>query len=257
MTNPTTNPSDTALEAVIDSHQYSIASRLEISQILRAIMRNAGLITASVDGGGDFFLTSIVRVDNEAGYLMLECERHGEYVERVLGKQHLLCSTTLDKIKIQFVCEGIELAVCDGRDAFKARLPQELLRLQRREYFRMATPIAKPVKCTLSLPDSDVRASVELSLIDISCGGLAALTPQEIFVPELGACYDCVLHLPGTAALRTQVQARNAYMMKLPSGKITQRSGFAFVNLRESMLSTIQRYIMGLERQRNTRLVSV
>jgi c-di-GMP-binding flagellar brake protein YcgR len=66
-----------------------------------------------------------------------------------------------------------------------------------------------------------------------------------------------VLHLPGTAALRTRVQARNAYMMKLANGKITQRSGFAFVNLRESMLSTIQRYIMSLERQRKNGFANV
>jgi c-di-GMP-binding flagellar brake protein YcgR len=241
----------------IDYHQYSIASRLEISQILRAIMRNAGLITASVGGGGDFFLTSIVKVDDEAGYLMLECERQGKHVGRVLGKQHLLCSTSLDKIKIQFVCEGIEVAQCDGRDAFKAPLPDELLRLQRREYFRMSTPIANPVKCTLSLPHNETRATVELSLIDISCGGMAVMTPHELFTPELGATYDCVLHLPGTTALRTRVQARNAYMMTLANGKITQRSGFAFVNLRESMLSVIQRYIMGLERQRKTGLASI
>ena len=256
MPNPSAAAVDTPLDNEIDYHQYSIASRLEISQILRAIMRHAGLITASI-GGEDFFLTSIVRVDDEAGYLMLECERRGKHVEEVLSKQHLLCSTSLDKIKIQFVCEGFELAVCDGRDAYKTPLPQELLRLQRREYFRMPTPVAHPVKCTISLPRDDSHATIELSLIDISCGGIAVLTPQELFTPELGASYDCVLHLPGTAALRTRVQARNAYMMKLANGKITQRSGFAFVNLRESMLSTIQRYIMSLERQRKNGFANV
>jgi c-di-GMP-binding flagellar brake protein YcgR len=256
MPNSSAKPIDTSVDAAIDYHQYSIASRLEISQILRAIMRNAGLITASV-GGSEFFLTSIVRVDDEAGYMMLECERGGKHVGRVLDKQHLLCSTSLDKIKIQFVCAGIEATQCDGRDAFKAPLPVELLRLQRREYFRMTTPIANPVKCTLSLPHNDTRATVELSLIDISCGGIAVMTPHELFSPELGATYDCVLHLPGTTALRTRAQARNAYMMKLANGKITQRTGFAFVNLRESMLSVIQRYIMGLERQRKNGLTSI
>jgi c-di-GMP-binding flagellar brake protein YcgR len=95
-----------------------------------------------------------------------------------------------------------------------------------------------------------MRASVELSLIDISCGGIAVLTPPELFRPELGACYDCTIHLPGATALRTRVQARNAFMMTLASGKSAQRAGFAFVDLRESMLATIQRYIMGLERKR-------
>ena len=94
-----------------------------------------------------------------------------------------------------------------------------------------------------------------MSLVDISCGGIAVLTPPELFTPELGANYDCALHLPGSAALRTQVQARNAFMMRLANGKVAQRSGFAFVNLRESMLATVHRYIMVLERQRKTQAV--
>ncbi len=249
---PTTTATALNTDSAADYHQYAIASRLEISQILRAVMRHAALITASV-GGEDFFLTSLVRVDDEAGYLMLECDRNGKHMERVLAKQRLLCSTTLDKIKIQFVCTDIETATCDGRDAFRAALPQELLRLQRREYFRVPTPIIAPVKCTISIPQSDARATVELSLIDISCGGIAVLTPHELFTPELGAYYDCTIHMPGAAAMRTRVQARNAFMMKLANGKVAQRSGFAFVDLRESMLATIQRYIMGLERQRKDR----
>lgn len=252
MSNLAAIPSDNFPSAEIDYHQYSIASALEISQILHAIMRHSGLITATV-GGDEFFLTSIVRIDDDAGYLMLECERDGRHAERVLRRQRLLCSTTLDKIKIQFVCQGIELERCDGFDVFKAALPQDLLRLQRRENFRMATPILSPTKCTLSVPHDDKRKTVDLSLIDISCGGIAALTPPELFTPELGATYECALHLPGSAALRTQAQARNAFMMRLANGKVAQRSGFAFVNLRESMLATIHRYIMVLERQRKTR----
>jgi c-di-GMP-binding flagellar brake protein YcgR len=236
-----------------DYHQYAVASSLEISQLLRAIMRQAGLITATT-GGDDFFLTSIVAIDDDEGCLMLECERNGRHVERVLAKQRLLCSTTLDKIKIQFVCKRIEVAECDGRDAFKCALPQELSRLQRREYYRISTPIMAPVKCTLVLPPGAPRATVDLNLIDISCGGIAVLTPPELFTPELGSDYDCTIHLPGGAPIRTRIQARNAYIMKLPNGKGAQRSGFAFLNLRENLLSTIQRYIMGLERQSKLRL---
>ncbi len=249
MSDTLANNAAPATSSALDYHQYSVGSRLEISQILRAIMRSNGLITASV-GGDDFFLTSIVSIDDESGHLMLECDREGRHAQRVLAKQRLLCNTTLDKIKIQFVCQQIEMALCEGRDAFKAALPQDLVRLQRRENYRVPTPIAAPVKCTLTLPPGAPQATASLSLVDISCGGMAVVTPQDLFTPELGTVYECTLHLPGTTALRVQVQARNACVSKLPNGKAAQRSGLAFINLRESMLSTIQRYIMGLERQR-------
>ena len=39
-------------------------------------------------------------------------------------------------------------------------------------------------------------------------------------------------------------------MITLANGKTSQRSGFAFVRPAESLLATIQRYIMNLERVR-------
>lgn len=243
---------DAELSAAQDYHQYAIASRLEIRQLLDAIARQSALITASV-GGDDFFLTSIVAVDATADFLLLECGRQSEQAQRVLKKRRLLCSTSLDKIKIQFFCEHIEPAVFQGRDAFKAALPQELMRLQRREYFRAATPLATPVRCTISARPDDAASAVTLSLLDISCGGIAVLTPPALFAPDLGMQYACAIHLTGTAPLHTQVEARNAFVVKLANGKTTQRSGFAFVDLTESKLATVQRYIMGLERARRSR----
>ncbi len=244
--------SDIDTSTGVDYEQYAIGSQLEISQILKGVMRHAGLITAAV-GGDDFFLTTILAVDDEAGTLMLECQHDARHVARMLKRQRLLCNTTLDKVRIQFICDTLSLAMSNNQEALRTALPRDLIRLQRRENYRIATPIAKPVKCTISIPRGHSRASVDLNLLDISCGGISVLTPADLFTPELGACYDCAIHLPGATALRTRVQARNAFMSQLANGKIAQRSGFMFVDLRENMLAAIQRYIMSLERQRNLR----
>jgi c-di-GMP-binding flagellar brake protein YcgR len=239
-----------------DYHQYAIASRIEINQLLHGIMRQTALVTASV-GNDDSFLTTIVAIDEDEECLLLERARQSDQAQRVLKKQRLLCSTSLDKVKIQFVCEEIEAVEYEGSPAFRSALPQEMMRLQRREYYRMAIPASAPVKCTLSAVDGDSSAVVQLNLLDISCGGFAVLTPPEMFSPELGAHYACTIQLPGISALRAKVQARNGFMLKLANGKPTQRSGFAFVNLPESMLSSIQRYIMNVERDRRTRAARV
>jgi c-di-GMP-binding flagellar brake protein YcgR len=255
---PSQSATKAAAEPVTESdyHQYGIGSRIEISQLLHAIMRQTTLITASV-GNDDFFLTTIIAIDDEDGYLLFESGRQTEQAQRVLKKQRLLCSTSLDKVKIQFVCEDIEAVEYEGHAAFKCALPREMMRLQRREYYRMAIPMGAPVKCTLSAVDGDGTAAVQLNLLDISCGGIAMLTPPDMFSPELGTQYACTIHLPGVPALRTRVQARNGFMLKLANGKLTQRSGFAFVKLPESMLAAIQRYIMNIERERRTRAARV
>ena len=247
-----TDPGAAPGAASNDYHQYVIGSRIEITQLLHGIMRQTALVSASV-GNDDSFLTTIVAIDDQEGYLLLERARATEQARRVLSKQRLLCSTSLDKVKIQFVCEDIEEAEFERHPVFKLALPHELMRLQRREYYRMPIPLSIPVKCALSSVDGDTTAAVQLNLLDISCGGIAVLTPPEMFSPELGKHYACALHLPGIPALRTQVQARNGFMQKMANGKPMQRSGFQFVSLSQSMLSQIQRYIMNVERDRRTR----
>lgn len=232
-------------------NEYTVASRLEITQILSAIMRRSALITASADGDG-FFLTSIVAIDEENDALLIECGRQQQQIDLILKKQRLMCTTALDKVKIQFLCEGIEVAG-DGREAcFKMHLPREMLRLQRREHFRMGIPLSAAVKCTITAlaPAQASAAKFELSVHDISCGGIAVITPPDLFTPEMGVEYNALIALPGSSGVRALIQARNAFMITLANGKLTQRSGFAYVRPAESLLATIQRYIMNLEGMR-------
>jgi c-di-GMP-binding flagellar brake protein YcgR len=232
-----------------DHSQYTVGSRLEISQILTGIMRHGALVSAAI-GGTEFFLTSILAIDDEHDCLLLDCARDPRQNQHALNKRSLACSTALDKVRIEFTCDHVVAATHGGREAFQTRLPRKMMRLQRREYYRMPTPIVSPVKCTLTIAKSDASAKIDLNLHDISCGGIAVVTPAEIFTPVLGNEYGCTIHLPGASTVQTQVRACNAFPLKLANGKITQRSGFAFVTLPQGMLSAIQRYIMNLERQR-------
>lgn len=203
--------------------------------------------------GDEFFLTSLIAVNDDDDTILLECGRHDKLNNHVLHKQRLLCSTSLDKIKIQFTCRDIAQVEYEGQPAFRMSLPTDLLRLQRREFYRMTTPIVAPVKCALSVLRNDTPATIELNLVDISCGGIAVLTPADKFTPELGTNYGCTLRLPHSSALRCEVQARNAYMIRLANGKVSQRMGFAFIKMPESLHAAIQRYIMAMERERRMR----
>ncbi len=235
----------------IDHNQYTVASRLEITQILRSIMRQNALITAT-SGDDSFFLTSIVAVDEENDSLLIECARQQRQTAMILQQQRLMCSTALDKVKVEFTCEGIEVVGAEHDRAFKMPLPRSMVRLQRRENFRMGIPLSANVRCTISPLDQQPAqaARIELTVHDISCGGIAVMTPPALFTPELGGFYNIVIGLPGTGGVAAKVQARNAFAVTMANSKVTQRSGFAFVRPAESLLATIQRFIMNLERAR-------
>lgn len=241
------------LQEFDDNSQYSVASRLEIAQLLSALMKHKALVTAS-PGGEEFFLTSIVAVDAARDVLLLEASREQEQNAETLRRRHLLCGSSLDRIKIQFLCENIQVAPGAGGPVLKMPLPRQMLRLQRREHFRIGVPLSAGLACTITSLDSDAgQARVQLNVHEISCGGIAVVTPPELFSPELGRRYRCEIALPGGAAHVVEVEARNALRTTLPSGKPSQRAGFAFVAPTERLLAAVQRYIMGLERAQRAR----
>lgn len=230
---------------------YLVGSDLEILHILHAIMREAALITVSLDVN-DFFLTSLLAIDEDNDCMYLERARGRPELAKVVKNRRLSYGTSLDKVQIRFVCDGIEPALCNGIEAYRVPLPRELSRIQRREYYRVPTPIATPVKCRMSLDENAKDAAVELNICDISCGGIAVQSAPTLFTPEVGARYACTIFLPGTSGLRVSVQARNRFTNTLRNGTVTQRCGFTFLNPPENVLASIQRYIMTLERQRRS-----
>ena len=229
--------------------EYATQSRLEISQILQALARQAIQVTARV-GGDDFFLTSVLAVNEDTDHVLIESGRRNPHKERILAGQQISCATSLDRIKISFRLDSVALVTIDGEEAFQAPLPDELTRLQRREYYRMSPPLLKPIKCSISTTDADTQVTAELNLLDISCGGVALVTPPETFAVELGAIYECIINLPNGDPLKTEVRSRYSTKIVLPNNKNSQRSGFQFVALPEHSRAAIQRYLMHLQLER-------
>jgi c-di-GMP-binding flagellar brake protein YcgR len=95
----------------------------------------------------------------------------------LLAKQ-LLLTAAIDKVKVQFTLGKLSETQHAGLPAFSAALPDKLLRLQRRECFRLSTPITKPVKCIAMIKRADGSTFLlEASLLDISGGGIGLMAP--------------------------------------------------------------------------------
>jgi c-di-GMP-binding flagellar brake protein YcgR len=233
--------------------RFTVSSPLEIGQILQGLARRAVLLTADLDGGGGFFLTSLVAVDTVARQMWLDTAASPVQAERVLRASGMTCTGSLDKVQIQFACSGMAAAEYDGRPAFRVELPQSVSRLQRREHFRISTPVVSPLKCAVTVVRDGKPARLELVVADLSCGGLALIGPPGQFEPVAGESYPCSLAIPGSGALNTSIEVHHTHIVKGAHGKESCRAGFSFVNPPGPMVTAIQRYIMQLERERRAR----
>jgi c-di-GMP-binding flagellar brake protein YcgR len=241
-----------------DQSKYLIHSRLGIASILGTLHKAGSLVTAYFGSGNDFILTSIVAVKPEQNEVVMDYGADAAANQRALQARKITFVAAHERIKIQFVTASLRQVRFDGRDAFGMPLPAELLRLQRREYFRIATPLTRPLKCVIAPQGAPVRAPVrapaEVTIVDISCGGIAIIDSSEPADLEAGMCFrNCRILLPDIGTVTADMLIKSTFEVTLKNGARHKHAGCEFVDMPERNRALIQRYINKMERERKTR----
>ena len=245
------------LEQADDYSKYLLHSKSEILAVLRALIQKGSMITVHFDQGRSFLLTSIIALSADHREFILDIGSDDQMNRRALLADKLIFTTLIDKVKVQFSLNKLAQTQSDGRLAFLAKVPETLLRLQRREFFRLSTPVANPVKLctTITCADASVR-QIDLPLMDISGGGVGLIAPPdqaELFQrgDTLG---DCKIMLPDEGLLVATICVRNLFEVTTRTGSHFVRIGCEFIGLSASRLTLVQRYITRVERERKARL---
>lgn len=240
-----------------DWHNFEIGSRREIASLLRQIGEKNQLVRMLVRGEQDVCVTSILDMDDGAGTLLLDCSIDTAQNLRILATKRIRFETTLDKIRIVFVADNVESASYDGRPALRCAIPATLIRLQRREYYRMETPVASPIRVSIPLLMEGGGSAEAFTVADISVGGLALLDNKLLLNKQQGQkLTHCSIALPD-GVVSTTLVVRNATELTLLNGKSSRRIGCEFTDLSRASLSNVQRYITKLERERNARMAGL
>ena len=232
--------------------KYMLRNPAEVLALLRQMHAHVSQLTVFCNEGQDMLLTVLLEVTPD--HLILDVGADEELNRRIAAAERHYCIGQLDRVRIQFLLGRFERIAFEGRPAFLAALPKETLRLQRREYYRLPAPAARPLKCRLPLPlDDDSMKIVEALVLDISVGGVGLTLPFDEFALEVGqfipACrielsevgiIECALRVCQTGVSFTGSHSR-------------LRAGCEFVNLPGPQQTLIQRYIIKVERERKAR----
>ncbi|WP_305823525.1 flagellar brake protein [Massilia brevitalea] len=241
-----------------DWRDYEVRSRKEIIALLRQIGEKKQLIRMKIKGEADVCVTSVLEVDAERGALILDRSIDREQNERILRAGQVMCETYLDKIRILFRATGLQERAFAGAAALAAQLPEALIRLQRREFYRVATPVSNPVQVFIPTPPELGGGDASFPLSDIGAGGLALLDNKMILNAIVGQSFDgCRIELPDAGIVHTTLQVRNAIELTMLNNKTSRRVGCMFTDMPRSDMAALQRYITRLERERNARLAGL
>ena len=248
---------DTRIELIHadDEAKYVLRDAREILAVLRNLVGARALVSARLAPGNESVLSTLVEVAEDGSSLLLDGSADALQNQRMERADALDCVTQLDKVRIQFLLRGQRLVEDGGSPGLRAPPPEALLRLQRREFYRLQTPLSHAVTCTLALPQADgSRRNTELRILDISGGGVAIAVPPVGVPFEQGTEFaNCLLNLPDGPPIPARLIVRNLFRITNRSGAELLRAGCEFADMPRGAEDAIQRYILKVERERNAR----
>lgn len=254
---PEQAPKPLEFEKSDEYSRFMLHAKSEIVFVLRSLIQKGAMITVYFDHGRSFLLTSLLAISSDNAQLIFDLGSDQEMNDRATRAEKLIFTTAVDKVKVQFSLKSLVPAQHEGRPALLGGMPDSVLRLQRREYFRLPTPIAQPVKCLLPMRREDGSTTeLEATLADISGGGVGLIAPlDQLPFYENGTIFrDCKIDLPDEGLLVATLCVRNTFQVATKTGALNLRIGCEFHNLPGNRLTMVQRYITRIERERKARL---
>lgn len=233
---------------------FAVHAPAEIALVLRGLLEARALIDARLVPGGHACPTALLAVYDD-GTLVLDGNREDAMNQRVAAANRLVCSTQLDLVPIRFRLSAPQPILHEDYAAFTTRWPEAVLRLQRRETYRLRC--SPGAVATLHIGDADQTpdpAAPGLRVLDISGGGIALAIPdgmQARFEPR-DRVMPCLLRLGDAPPIPLAIEATYIARHEL-RGQRCWRVGCRFVGMPAAVEQQVMQFIFQVERQRNAR----
>ncbi len=204
----------------------------------------------SVHFEGQTFLSTLLGVDVDKGRLIIDCSGSNDLNRRFLDASRTTFVGRPGGIHVQFSSGAPKEIKYQGGKAFSVALPKFLVRLQRRESFRIETPRIRPLELFGRLPGGQL---LKFPVHDISVAGLgvtAADLPSGLATGMVLS--NCHLLFPEESR-ELFFSAMVAHMTESESrlGARQWRIGLRLIDLPAGDEARIQRYIARIERERH------
>nr|MBL8411643.1 flagellar brake protein [Dechloromonas sp.] len=233
-------------EAEIED-RFHVTGQRPVAFMLAGFARDGDGFTVQSDG--DFFLTTLLAVQPERNLLIFDCSGSMESNRRLLQSQRNVFVARPGGIHVQFATGPAQEVIYGGAKAFATALPKFVVRLQRRESFRVVTPRVRPLAFFGRLPNGGL---LNLPVHDLSVTGLGligSMLPDGL-VNGL-VLPNCHFALPEDEHdLLFSATIRHLTELESRSGIRQWQVGLQFNDLPAAAQNRVQRYIDKLERER-------
>jgi flagellar brake protein len=243
-------PHTTDVEKFAEDHErFARSTPSEISACLRGLVQRRDMMT--VTSGRGQIVTQLLEVDAREQRIVFDWGGVEADNRALLEARQLYFKGAPDGVRVEFSTNAAHAVTHDGRQAFQAPFPAKLYQFQRREYFRVPTPILDPYYAKGAYADGEAfRHEVH----DLSLGGIALRTDTaRLAETEPGTLFnDVLLHLGPGASLPVDLELVSPRTLTTPRGDLRFIVGFRFTRLSGAAENVLQRLITRMEAKRRS-----
>ena len=225
----------------------TLTSRREILFQLRSLIRQKARVAVTFDEGRQSFLTVLIGISEDKDALFFDIGGSEETNRAFLKSEGCQFSAIIEGIRIQFAGHNLQLAKFEGEKVLAATLPKSLLRLQRRDAFRLQLPTTKPYICRICRGSDSEQA---LPIYDISVGGIGIVLSEVPKVEALQRLENCWIDLRDSGIIPVTLEIRYIAAKETRQNKPSWHIGCKFLNLSPASETTIQRFMAKIEVER-------
>jgi c-di-GMP-binding flagellar brake protein YcgR len=230
-----------------DIERCTLSGRREIAFQLRSLIRHSERVSVSFDEGRQSFLTVLIDLSDDDGSLYFDIGGSDETNRAFLKAERSVFAGIIEGIRIQFSVKQARRLTVHGEEVFAVPLPNSLLRLQRRDAFRLQLPSTKPYICRIRRGSPGEMA---LPLHDISVGGIGIHVADELAFEPMTQLDNCWIDLRDSGMLTVTLEVRYIMSKESRAGKPIFHMGCRFLKLSPLNETLIQRFMARVEAER-------
>lgn len=234
--------------------RFGVEDQKTIVMLLNRMIEQRSMLEASVPGGNAALLSAVLHVDQKHDQVILDASPHADVERIIIAQPTVAFSARVDRVDVRFLTGPLERTRFEGMPAYRAPIPDAMTYMQRREFFRIEVPSRHPAYCLVMVPAGDDFPPRELRtrIYDISGGGVSLFIPTGTDDILTGGAYfsGCKLLLPEQQPVMVNLRVRRKFRISRRQAISQTCAGCEFVDLRSAAQTTVQRYLMRLDRER-------
>lgn len=228
--------------------EFLIRSKPQIINHLTLLLKQKCLFNLHF-GENESFITTLLEIDPSKDLILLDYGPKDYLNKKLLEAANIRFRTDLSGIKVAFEGSGIRPAKHNGQAAFSMPVPKALLWRQRRQFYRVKSPLSKTSHLSLTV---DGQPPVKLPLYDISISGFSVLNESNEFAELLLPSQEfknCRLVLENTGEASISFIIQNSIALNPNKPDKIQKIGCKLTAITPAFESSIQRYMQQIERE--------